>query len=168
MSNMTCQTFQNMVELHPYSCTCKAWNSLTPYSCTCKTWNSSNTFTLPLKNQQLTHQNIFYYMVPRCMNIHVVGAWKYALDKFTISLHVNASIIHPSTLVLLCTVALSFFNSLSWLYNHLNYTGPPTQSFQGKCTSKCCIALNHLRGNIFSILHTSTVISFSNFCIIIF
>jgi hypothetical protein len=35
---------------------------------------SPNTFTLPLKNQQLTQQNIFYYMVSHCMSIHVVGA----------------------------------------------------------------------------------------------
>jgi hypothetical protein len=39
-------------------------------------------------------------------------------EKFVISLHVNASTIHPSTLALLRTV--SFFNYLPWLYIHLN------------------------------------------------
>jgi hypothetical protein len=33
---------------------------------------------------------------------------KYKLEKFVISLHVNASTIHPSTLALLWTVYLSF------------------------------------------------------------
>jgi hypothetical protein len=93
---------------------------------------------------------------------------KYLLEKFVISLHLNAFAIQPSTLALLRTITLSFFNSLSWLYIHLNYTGLPTLAFQGKCTSKCCITLNHLGGNIFSILHTRTAISFSSFCIITF
>jgi hypothetical protein len=38
---------------------------------------------------------------------------KSELEKFIISLHVNASAIHPSTLALLHTVAVSFFNSVS-------------------------------------------------------
>jgi hypothetical protein len=38
---------------------------------------------------------------------------KYMLEKFVISLHVNASTIHPSPLTLFQTIYLSFFNSLS-------------------------------------------------------
>jgi hypothetical protein len=38
---------------------------------------------------------------------------KYLLEKFVISLHVNAFAIQPSTLALLRTVTLSFFSSLS-------------------------------------------------------
>jgi hypothetical protein len=34
---------------------------------------SPNTFTLLLKNRQLTQWNISYYMVPHYMSIHVVG-----------------------------------------------------------------------------------------------
>jgi hypothetical protein len=104
----------------------------------------------------------------------VVGAFtllareKYMLEKFIISLHANTSAIHPSTLALLRTVYLSFFNSLSSLYIHLNCTGPPTLASQGKCTSKCYIALNHPGGNTIFILHTSTTISISNLCIITF
>jgi hypothetical protein len=34
---------------------------------------------------------------------------KYMLENFVISLHANASVIHPSTLALLRTVYLKFF-----------------------------------------------------------
>jgi hypothetical protein len=44
----------------------------------------------------------------------------YMLEKFVIFLHVNASVIHPSTIALMRNVALSFFNSLSLLYIHMN------------------------------------------------
>jgi hypothetical protein len=35
---------------------------------------SPNTFTLPLENRQLTQRNLFYYVIPRRMSIHIVGA----------------------------------------------------------------------------------------------
>jgi hypothetical protein len=35
-----------------------------------------NTFTLPLENRQLAQWNFFYYVVPRRMSIHIVGAWE--------------------------------------------------------------------------------------------
>jgi hypothetical protein len=73
---------------------------------------SSNTFTLLLENRQLTQQN-FYYVVLHRMSIHIVGHEKYLLEKFVISLHANASAIQHSTLVLLGTVTLNFFSSLS-------------------------------------------------------
>jgi hypothetical protein len=63
------------------------------------------------------------------------------LEKFVISLHPNASAIQPSTLALLRII-------------HMKCTGPPTLASQGKFTSKCSIALNHLGVNTFSILHT--------------
>jgi hypothetical protein len=37
---------------------------------------SPNTFTLLLKNRQLAQWNFFYYVVPRCTSIHVIGAWE--------------------------------------------------------------------------------------------
>jgi hypothetical protein len=35
---------------------------------------SPNTFTLPLENRHLAQWNFFYYVVPRHMSIHIVGA----------------------------------------------------------------------------------------------
>jgi hypothetical protein len=68
---------------------------------------------------------------------------KYIYEKFIISLQMNASAMHPSTLASLRIVNLCFFNSLSRLYIHLNSVGSPTLYSQGKCPNKCCIALNH-------------------------
>jgi hypothetical protein len=77
--------------------------------CTC----SPNTCTIPLKiDSSLNGISLTTWY-------QVVGAFtllpceKYMLEKFVISLHVNASAIHPSTLVMLRTIYLSFFNSLS-------------------------------------------------------
>jgi hypothetical protein len=42
---------------------------------------SPNTFTLLLKNWQLAQWNVPYYMVPRCVNIHVVSAWEINVCK---------------------------------------------------------------------------------------
>jgi hypothetical protein len=70
---------------------------------------SPNTYTLPLKNWQLAQRNISDYMVPHCWCIHMLPREKHMLEKFVISLHANASAIHPSILALLRIVYLSFF-----------------------------------------------------------
>jgi hypothetical protein len=127
---------------------------------------SPNTFTLPLENWQLIQRNFFYYVVPCHMSIHVVGARE--ILAWEVRNIFTRECLRDTTLALLRTITLSFFSSLSWLYIHLNCTGPPTLAFQGKCTSKYCIALNHPGKNILSILHTRTEISFSSFYIITF
>jgi hypothetical protein len=127
---------------------------------------SPNTFTLPLENWQLAQWNFFYYVVSHRMSIHVVGAW----EILAWEVHNLFECLHNTTInpCLVTHCNSKFFSSLSWLYIDLNYTGPPTLASQGKCTSKCCIALNHLSRNIFSILHTRIEISFSSFYIIVF
>jgi hypothetical protein len=111
---------------------------------------SPNTFTLPLENWQLAQRNFFYYVVPCHMSIRIVGTWDILAWKvrnlFTHECLCNTT-LNPC-LVAHCNSNL--FNSLSWLYIHMNCVGPPTLASQGKCISKCCIALNHLGGNIFS------------------
>jgi hypothetical protein len=165
MSNMFYQTSQNMVRLPPCSCTDKAWNSYTligDIMCTC----SPNTCTFHWKiDSSLNGTSTWYHIVDA---FKLLACEKYILEKFVISLHANASTIQPSSLALLPTVYLSFFNSLSWLYIHLNYTGSPSLASQGKCNSKCCITLNHIGGYTVSILYTSSAISFSNLYIIAF
>jgi hypothetical protein len=110
---------------------------------------SPNTFTFPLENQQLAQWKFFYYVVPHRMSIHIVDAWEIIAwevhNLFTRECLRNTT-LNPC-LVVHCNSM--FFSSLSWLYVHLNYVGPPTLASQSKCTSKYCIVLNHLGGNIF-------------------
>jgi hypothetical protein len=130
---------------------------------------SPDTFILLLKNWQLAQWNISYYMVPRCWRIHAVGAWEiHAWEVCNLFTHECLRNTLPNPCLVANHISKFFFNSLPWLYIHLNCTGPPTLPFQGKCTSKYCITLNHPGGNTFFILHTSTTISFSNLYIIAF
>jgi hypothetical protein len=102
---------------------------------------------------------------------HIVGVltlWcfvKYTLVRYVISFNLNYSAMQPWILALLWTIALMFFKTLSMWYIHLYCCGPPSLASYGRCTSKCCIGLNHPRGNIFSNIHISIGISFSNFAI---
>jgi hypothetical protein len=87
---------------------------------------------------------------------------------FTCIVTVDSSMMQLLTFDLLSTTALSFFRALSMWYIHLYYCVPPTLVSYERCTSKCCIWLNHPGGNIFSNLHISIGISFFNFLIISF
>jgi hypothetical protein len=103
--------------------------------------------------------------------VGVLTLWcyvKYTLVKYAISFNLNSSAMQPSTLALLWTITLRFFKTLSMWYIHLYYCGPPNLASYGRCTSKCCIGLNHPGENIFFNLHISIGISSSNFSIISF
>jgi hypothetical protein len=87
------------------------------------------------------------YMVPHSRCISIVLLYEvyivYNLFEF------KSSMMHPSTLVLLSTIGLSFFRVLSIRYIHLYYIGSSTLTSYRIWTSKCRIRLNHLMREIF-------------------
>jgi hypothetical protein len=110
---------------------------------------SPNIFTLPLENRQLAQWNFFYYVVPHCMIIHIVGAWEILAwevhNLFTCECLRNTT-LNP------CLAAhynSRFFSSLSWLCIHLNCVGPPILASQGKCTTNVASHWTMLAGIFF-------------------
>jgi hypothetical protein len=88
------------------------------------------------------HPNFFKLLQGVSLSIwyHIVGAntfcssSKNVLEKYANSFNANASVMHPSTLALLDTIALSFFRARSMWYIHRYCTCPPTLASYGKCT----------------------------------
>ena len=128
----------------------------------------TNSRALPLKNLKVTTRNVFIHMVPHSRCIDIVMLCEVYTGEVCYLFYFKFFCDATFTLALLPTIALSFFSALLMWYIHLYYCGPPTLASYGRCTSKCCIGLNHPGGKIFSNLHESTGISFSNFSIISF
>jgi hypothetical protein len=73
----------------------------------------SDSLVINLKNLEIVVSPYFVIMIPQCRGIDIVLSAKYTLVNATTSLYLNYSAMHPSTLPLLPTIELSFFNALS-------------------------------------------------------
>jgi hypothetical protein len=129
----------------------------------------TNSHSLPLENLKVSTRNVFIHMVPHSRCVDIVMLYKVhtgdVRDLFQFKFFDKATfnpclIVNHRSKVLQCP-----FNVI---HPPICYCGPPSLASYGRCTSKCCIGLNHPGGNIFSNLHISTGISFSNFSIISF
>jgi hypothetical protein len=122
----------------------------------------TNSYSRPLENLKVTTRNVFIHMVPesRCVDIVMLCKVHTAKvrDLFQFKFFGDAT-FNLSLIVNHCS---------KFLQCSFNVCEPPILASYGRCTSKCCIGLNHPGGNIFFNLHKSTGISSFNFSIMPF
>jgi hypothetical protein len=134
-----------------------------------RVWHGgTNNHSLPLENLKVTTRNVFIHMVSHSKCIDIVMLCEEnsgeVCDLFQFKFFCDAA-FNP------CLIANHRSKILQGPFNVIHppiLLQPTSLASYGRCTSKYCIVLNHPRGNIFSNLHISTDISFSNFSIISF